>query len=537
MNNSPQSYDGPALTPEERRQQDILAMSTTPVAIRRSAGERLLPYLFMATETCWITIALVGLASTPLSPSHALLLPFWAPFVYMAGTYWLATRLEVQAVSRAARQGKQVVSVTTAGETRVYLFFVLSTLLVAWASMYRSVFVLDPRWLLTLCEDILSLNLAAFHFVVIVLLALFFCWRGARLSRRQIEPAVVISTFRIGVGVTLALVFIQALVGGGMGALTSLLWLSPIFLSLALLTHALARAVFLRRTHATGLLSNTGRQERALLGLIAPLALLLLLLALLVGAFASPAFLAQVQQALSPLGRLYDGLVYLLSELLILLATPIFWLFSLLHPHSPIPHLTPPGNAPAASKTHYIQSTPLITIITPYVAVIMPILLIVLLLMLIRLALRRRRLSLQKREEDTHESLWSWQLFWTQLKALLLALLHRLFPRHQNEVAGVTTYEEISKEPAVRTIREIYRAFLTWCAARGYPRRRTETPFEFSQRLAVPFANAEPEIAAVTETYTEVRYGDIVPDETEVAHVRSLWQALQQKSLPPHPPR
>jgi len=157
----------------------------------------------------------------------------------------------------------------------------------------------------------------------------------------------------------------------------------------------------------------------------------------------------------------------------------------------------------------------------------------VLLLILIRLALRRRRLSLQKREEDTHESLWSWQLFWTQLKALLLALLHRLFPRHQSEVAEVTTYEEMSKEPAVRTIREIYRAFLTWCAARGYPRRHTETPLEFSQRLAAPFANGEPEIAAVTETYTEVRYGGIVPDETEVAYIRALWQALQQKSLPP----
>lgn len=528
------SEEQTALTPEERRQQHILSMSTTQVAERRSAGERLLPYCFIATESCWMIIVLVGLASTPFSPSHALLIPFWTPFVFMAGVCWLSTWLEGRDITHATAQGEQTVSTLASGTTLVYLLFTLVTLIVIWVSMYSSsAFLLDPRWLLALLGDILSVNGAAFHVLVIVLLALFFCWRGVRLSRQHIEPATVVSTLRIGVGVILALVLIQALASGGaggMGALASLLWLIPVFLSLALLTHALAQAVFQRRVHSSGLLGSAGRQERAMLGIIGILALLLLLIALLVGTFASPAFLAQAQRALSPLGRIYDGVVYALSWLMVLLVTPIFWLLSLLHVRPQMPQLSQLGGGSPRVKTHPIQPSSLVTAITPYIEIILPILLVVLLVVLIRLALRRRRIVLKKREEDTHESLWSWALFWSQLKALLRGILNRLFPRRKSEVAQVVVYEESSSEPAVRTIREIYRAFLRWSAGRGYPRKRDETPLEFKQRLDTPLASAEAELAAVTEAYSAARYGGVVPDEAEIARVRTLWQSLQQKS-------
>ncbi len=509
-------------------------MSTTEIAERRSIGERLLPYLFIATESCWMVIVLVGLASTPLSPSHVLLIPFWTPFVFMAGTCWLSSWLEGRD-TYATGQEVRTVSTLTSGATLVYLLFAVVTLIVIWASMYASTaFFLDPRWLLALFGDILSVNGAAFHVLVIVLFALFFCWRGVRLARQHIEPATVVNTLRIGVGVILALVLLQALAGAGLGALASLLWLIPIFLSLALLTHALAQTIFQRRVHSSNLLGSTGRQERVLFSIIGSLSLLLLVIALLIGVFASPAVLAQAQQALSPLSHIYDGIVYVLTLIFVFLLTPIFWLISFLHPQYKMPHLTPPGNAPSSSKVHYVQPTSLVTTITPYVEIILPLLLVALLLVLIRMALRRRRIMLKKREEDTHESLWSWALFWTQLKALLRGLLNRFFPRPKSKVAQVATYEEISNEPAVRTMREIYRAFLNWSAGRGYPRKRNETPLEFKQRLDTPLAYAEAELAAVTEAYTAARYGGVVPDEAEIARVRAFWQSLQQKSLSAH---
>ena len=72
------------LTPEGRRRRDILAMSTTYLPTTPSWGERLLPYFFIAMETCWIAAILVGLASINFFQSHEQLIPLWSPFLLIA---------------------------------------------------------------------------------------------------------------------------------------------------------------------------------------------------------------------------------------------------------------------------------------------------------------------------------------------------------------------------------------------------------------------------------------------------------------------
>jgi len=66
-------------------------------------------------------------------------------------------------------------------------------------------------------------------------------------------------------------------------------------------------------------------------------------------------------------------------------------------------------------------------------------------------------------------------------------------------------------------------------AGRGYSRLRIETPYEFQHRLDERTPLASPHIAPVTDVYTAIRYGDIVPDEAEVARVRQAWLALEQQ--------
>ena len=89
--------------------------------------------------------------------------------------------------------------------------------------------------------------------------------------------------------------------------------------------------------------------------------------------------------------------------------------------------------------------------------------------------------------------------------------------------------EEIKGEPAARSIREIYRAFLKKAARRGYPRKRFETPNEFKQRLDEKVPLAEPQLEMITGAYALTRYGGDVPDDAQLELVRRKWVELDQK--------
>jgi hypothetical protein len=536
MHTSPSSPQEPeAVTQEERRRRDLLAMSTTEIELAPGWGERLLPYLFIATESCWVVVLLSALASTFFFQSHTPLLPLWAPFVLMASAHWCAAYLERRDLPNAlTHDSLRDRSAMTGGAWRIYVLFVALLLFILWASVYASRIPLwNPLWLGALLSDLFSLNGTAFQIVVTIALVYYFCWRGVRLSRRVIEPAMVFGTLRLGVGVLLVAILLEASPRAAQDTFASislLLLLIPLFLSLALLTHALARATFLRRGHPVGLQGSVAQQERALLGVIASVSVAFVLLAVLIGTLASPAFLAQMQRALAPLGHLYDLLTTLVAYVLLLLVTPLFWLFSLVHPVS-----RPAQSAPiqlGAINGKYITVTPLtpLLIIVPILKLAFPLLIAALLIVLIRLVLRRRRLVLVRRTEDTHESMWSWALFWAQLKALALALWRHLFPHRRSAVAAALLPEEVSGEPGARSVREVYRALLAWAAKRGYPRKKSETPHEFNTRLIAHVMFAEPEISTLTEVYTATRYGGLVPDEAEVARVQGAWQALQQKA-------
>src|SRR6266581_7710143 len=108
MNSSPQQPEDKKEKQEdieaalERRRQQLPEMETTSVAATPSWGERLLPFLFAAMETCWIDAILIGLASLKLFQAGEPLMPLWAPFVFIAGSQWLVGRLERRAASKAS---------------------------------------------------------------------------------------------------------------------------------------------------------------------------------------------------------------------------------------------------------------------------------------------------------------------------------------------------------------------------------------------------------------------------------------------------
>ncbi|HEV2659080.1 MAG TPA: DUF4129 domain-containing protein, partial [Ktedonobacteraceae bacterium] len=371
----------------------------------------------------------------------------------------------------------------------------------------------------------------AYSTFALVALSVYFCWRGVRLARHVVEPGSVFWTLRLGMGVIIVAIIAHNASGAGFLNELFLLCLVPIFLFCSLTAHALAKAVFVRRYHPIGLQGSVGAQERALLSTLSAIGLLILLLAFGIGIFASPNFLASVQQALDPVGRAYDWLVGIIAYGITFLFYPILWLLSLLH-FQPASVQVRNLQSLFGRRVAASQSTdPMIVFVLPVLKILLPVLFVCLILWLMVRLLRRRQIKIAHREpQDMRESVWSWGLFLGQIRAFFLALWQRFFPQHGREQVQVK--EEASGTPPARTMREIYRALLRWTATRGYARQQDETPYEFRARLGAHLPQSEPELGRLTELYTALRYDNTHAADSEVASAQADWASLQGKAVP-----
>ncbi len=263
----------------ERRQQELLDMTTSAISATPGPGERLLPYLIVAMETCWVDAVLIALASVNFFQNHTTLLPLWASFVLMAGACWLMIFLERREVVKGQTTRNKTKRVS--GSSQFILLMALLVMIVVWASIYAPLFLLfDPRWLLAFLNDLFQLDTNAYIVFVLVALSIYFCWRGVRLAHRTIEPSSVFSALRLGMGIIIVAIIFH--IGSGTASFNEIILFGivPCFLVLALIAHALAKAVFLRSIAPGGLQGSIAGQERAILTIMSIIGLIILLLAL-----------------------------------------------------------------------------------------------------------------------------------------------------------------------------------------------------------------------------------------------------------------
>lgn len=282
----------------------------------------------------------------------------------------------------------------------------------------------------------------------------------------------------------------------------------PIFLLFVLLTHALSQTIVLRRSHLGKLQGSVSVQEKSLLSIVIVIGLLLLLIALLIN---------ETTGTVSA----YIGAFLL-------------WLLQLLHLHQ---ESSPPPRKIVKFPKKIVAVKPttndaLLLLIAHITEIVLLVLVLGVIIATVYWLFHRRRIAIMRlkgeKDEDLHESLWSWNLFWMQVRAFFTHLSFRLFSRHRKMGQGGMR-EKLTSELSVRSIREIYRALLHWSSVRGVPRRQAETPYEFRTRLHRRLPSLEPELSIVTEAYTETRYGVVEPDEDEVVRVREAWRRLRQK--------
>jgi hypothetical protein len=105
-----------------------------------------------------------------------------------------------------------------------------------------------------------------------------------------------------------------------------------------------------------------------------------------------------------------------------------------------------------------------------------------LLFVFLRLLLRRPQLERAEFIEEERNSVWSWQLFRSQLRALIDRLLGRL----RQEAPRAWTHRPTARvaEPFLVDIRQIYRRLLVWAVQRGHPRGPATTPQELLRELS-----------------------------------------------------
>jgi hypothetical protein len=144
---------------------------------------------------------------------------------------------------------------------------------------------------------------------------------------------------------------------------------------------------------------------------------------------------------------------------------------------------------------------------------------------------RRRRSETNPKFDETHESLWSWRMFFTSLILFFKRLFGRFLPKKMaNGIAllgGVVTSQI---EPSVTTlkIREVFKHLLRDASKAGLGRRRSETPLEYAQRFIKEIPDADVPMHELTELYVQVRYSDYDAGDSHIVHVNGLWRQIRE---------
>jgi len=148
----------------------------------------------------------------------------------------------------------------------------------------------------------------------------------------------------------------------------------------------------------------------------------------------------------------------------------------------------------------------------------------VIIFFLSRAIFRYWRGAQEKGYEEINESLWSWNIFGADVKAFLKSFTDRLRPGGAHLAPPLAS---TITEPRYIDIREIYRGLLWEGDRYGYPRARSQTPFEYQSYLESRFDSQKVQLTAITNAYVDNRYGQVPPESDEDLTLVRWWLELR----------
>jgi hypothetical protein len=85
--------------------------------------------------------------------------------------------------------------------------------------------------------------------------------------------------------------------------------------------------------------------------------------------------------------------------------------------------------------------------------------------------------------------------------------------------------------PEIASVRQIYRQFLRWAAAAGFPRHISQTPHEYLYELIGLLPEAQGDLDLITQQYVRTRYGAWLLTEDELHQLKQSWYNVKQTRL------
>ncbi len=154
----------------------------------------------------------------------------------------------------------------------------------------------------------------------------------------------------------------------------------------------------------------------------------------------------------------------------------------------------------------------------------------VVVLILSRALFRYMRARKEDEVEEVQESLWSWGAFKADVRSFFAGLL-RYFRRKkviEQRDAGPPLAVEAGQGPfRLYSVREIYQGLL-WEGRRvGYPRHKSETPYEYQLKMKNKVGAYAQELADITRAYVEEHYGGVQVSEEKLQLLNQVWLRLR----------
>jgi hypothetical protein len=127
---------------------------------------------------------------------------------------------------------------------------------------------------------------------------------------------------------------------------------------------------------------------------------------------------------------------------------------------------------------------------------------------------------------DESSSVWSLQLFAEQWSALWRSFVSDLRAR-AHALASPRGAQALTPV-VVNTLRDVYRALLSWAARSGQERAPATTPLEFAEQLGRDVPHQRERLDELTAQYIEVRYGDREERSAALERAKQLLRELAE---------
>jgi hypothetical protein len=437
------------------------------------------------------------------------LLLAWAIGRYMAGANW---------------QRLAVVSLP---------FLILAALLLirispaAYGSSGSSFF--DWSWLLTFGQDIVNQAPQVTSIALLLLLLAYIWWRGLRLGSDPPDHSSVVNRFKLGMIALVAVTILSAAIPSGVVQEQVIAFLG-LLLTLEVFTGLIASS--LSRLEQNQLAQRgdayLATNNQLWLGTAFALASVSVGFALLINLIINYQSVGSLLMLLGPVGTAVNDIVAILVDgLAQLLHFLLGWLFALFKPAASHSTISLPQSPLAGKGTRHkapqiphiwVQVSETLLEVGAVIAVIF------LFLWLLRKVVVSRRPPVDILDEE-RESLDGVSIFGEQMRAFLASLRRS---REEDAIDPLTP----------GSVRYLYREFLEAASRRGLTKEAAETPDEYGARLRALPRLAESgswgiddleALDILSEAYNTTRYAERPPADQDMPRIRQLAKSLSER--------